>query len=402
MKAILEHIRHRQVYKVGAIYLALAWLLMQVTVSIEAPLNLPPWADTLVIVILAVGFPVALLLAWAGEDRRGDSPATMDTTGPAMAQTDASRAASAVVGSAGSDADPPGPVRPDRLGASSAPSAGAAAGSARRGEIRFCTTPGGYRLAYARAGAGIPLVRTGNWVSHTELDWELSMYGHVLRDLSARFDLVTYDGRGTGLSDRDVEHFSLETMVEDMETVVDACGLEKFAILAFSQSCAVSVAYAAKHPERVSHMVLVGGFIRNFRTPEAIDAMATLFEQSWGQANPGTRQIFTTALFPDADKRVIDDFNEIQRLSVSPQGAARLFRAVHAIDVREQAKQLTVPTLVMHSRDEEGVPLEYGREIASSIPNARFVALNSRNHIILEHEPAYRQFFDETVRFVSS
>lgn len=366
MKEFLDHIRHRPIYKIGAIYLAIAWVLTQVTVSIETPLSLPEWADTLVIVILAIGFPVALLLAWAGEHRRAGQAAAHQAAGTAHD-------------------DKAMPLK-----------------AQQRSDIRFCTTPSGYRLAYARMGAGFPVLRTGNWLSHVGLDPELAVFGPIVRDFSAQFELIIYDGRGTGLSDRDVDHFSLETMVEDMEVVADACGLDKFAILAFSQSCAASVAYAAKHPERVTHMVFFGGFIRNFRTPDEIDAMATLFEQSWGQTNPGTRQIFTTALFPDAGKREIDDFNELQRLSVSPQNAARMFRAIHAIDVREQARQLSVPTLVMHSRDEEGVSLELGREIASLIPGSRFVVLDSRNHIILEHEPAYQQFLDEAVSFIKS
>ena len=367
MKELLEHIRHRPIYRIGAIYLAIAWLLTQITVSIEAPLNLPEWADTLVIVILAVGFPVALLLAWASEHKRSASAAQR-----AGAEDAAGREEACV------------------------------ARRAQRGDIRFCTTSGGHRLAYSRAGAGKPVVRTGNWLSHAEMDWELSVTGHVLRDFAAQFDVITYDGRGTGLSDRNVEEFSLETMLEDLEVVVDANGLDRFAIFAFSQSCSVSVAYAARHPERVSHMVFLGGFISNFRPQEEVEAMATLFRQSWGSVNPGTRQIFTTALFPDAEKQEIDDFNELQRVAISPENAARLFTAAHAIDVREEARRVTVPTLVMHSRHEEGVPLEYGREIAALIPNARFVALDSRNHLILEREPAYRQFLDESVAFINS
>ncbi|HMB73563.1 MAG TPA: alpha/beta hydrolase [Gammaproteobacteria bacterium] len=366
MKAFLDHIRHRPIYRIGAIYLAIAWLLMQITVSIEAPLSLPSWADTLVIVILAIGFPVALLLAWAGEHKRAELAAAPHSAaaGPGTQSTSAVQQ--------------------------------------QQSDIRFCTTPSGHRLAYSRAGSGFPVLRTGNWLSHVGMDRKLAVFSHMYRDFSQQFELICYDGRGTGLSDRDVELFSLETMVEDMEAVADANGLDKFAILAFSQSCAVAVAYAARHPDRVTHMVFFGGFIRNFRPQEEIDAMATLFERSWGQTNPGTRQIFTTALFPDAGKREIDDFNELQRLSVSPQNAARLFRAAHAIDVREEARRVSVPTLVMHSRDEEGVSMELGREIASLIPNSRFVVLESKNHIILEHEPAYQQFLDEAVSFINS
>ena len=275
--------------------------------------------------------------------------------------------------------------------------AGALADAGLPVDMGICDLPTAFAC---RVGSGPKLVRTGNWLSHQELEWELPMMRHLLRDLPRSFELVTYDGRGTGLSDREVTEFSLDTMVEDLEVVVDANKLDRFAILAYSQSCAVSIAYAVRHPERVTHMVFYGGFTHNFRTQEEIDAMATLFAQNWGQANPGTRQIFTSALVPDATKEEADAFNEWQKRSSSPDTAARLFRAVHRIDVREQAKRVSVPTLVMHSRDELGVPLEYAREMAALIPGARLVLLSSRNHILLEREPAYKQFLDETVSFI--
>jgi pimeloyl-ACP methyl ester carboxylesterase len=358
-------IKRRRIFQVVVAYAVLAWLLVQVIVNVEAPLNLPNWADTLVITLLAIGLPVALLLAWFFEPKLAHDHSLAGAEQPESAASSP--------------------------GAKSRP---------RRGEIRFCTTPGGHRLAYSRVGSGPALVRTGNWLSHQELDWEVPMMSSLLRDLPRTFDLLTYDGRGTGLSDRGVSEFSLETMVEDLEVVADTNKLDKFAILALSQSCAVSIAYAVKHPHRVSHMVFYGGFTHNFRTQEEIDAMATLFSQNWGRANPGTRQIFTSALFPDATKEEADAFNEWQKHSSSPDTAARLFRAVHRIDVREQAKRVSVPTLVMHSKDEAGVPLEYAREMAALIPGARLVILSSRNHIVLEREPAYKQFLDETVSFI--
>jgi pimeloyl-ACP methyl ester carboxylesterase len=226
--------------------------------------------------------------------------------------------------------------------------------------------------------------------------------GPFVRDLSTRFEVVSYDGRGTGLSDREVPEFSLETMVEDMETVADANGLERFALLAFSQSASVAIAYAVRHPERVSHLVFYGAFACSFLAPEEVDAMATLFRKNWGQPNAATRQLFTTALFPDATSEEIDAFNELQRLGISPDSAARLFTACHAIDVREEAKQVEAPALVVHARGEHGVPVESSRVIASLIPNSRFLTLDSSNHIALKREPAYAQFLDETVAFLKS
>lgn len=365
--SFLAKVKQRKVFQVAVVYAVTAWIIVQIIVTIKEPLNLPVWSDTLVIVILAVGFPVALILAWMLEPKLHTNTVS---TGTAVKEAEAGK-----------------PDSDDRI---------------KRGDIRFCTTPEGYRLAYSRVGGGTPLLRTGNWLSHQELEWNAPILRHYLRDLSRKFEMITYDGRGTGLSDREVSEFSLETMVKDMEVVVDANELSRFAILAYSQSCAVSIAYAVRHPERVSHMVLFGGFAQNFRTQEEIDAMATLFKQSWGQANVATRQLFTSAVLPDATKEESDAFNELQKQSISPESAARLFRACHSFDVREQAKLVSVPTLVMHSRDEQGVPVEYGREMAALIPNARFVPLDSRNHIVLEREPAYQRFLDEIISFIQS
>jgi pimeloyl-ACP methyl ester carboxylesterase len=366
MKRLIAKLKRRQIYKFGLIYLGAAWLLIQVAVNVEEPLNLPSWLDTLVITLLALGFPLVLILAWLRD------PAAVSSGAPPA-------------------------------GGSSETSAAAARTRATpvRGEIRFCTTPSGCRLAFSRLGQGAPpVLRTGNWVSHLEVEWESPVHQPFLRDLSREFELVVYDGRGTGLSDRQVTEFSLDTMVEDMEAVADVNALEEFAIVAYSQSCAVAVAYAVRHPQRVSRMVLYGGFLHNFRTETEIDAMAALFAETWGQANPATRQLFTTVLFPDATKEEFEAFNELQREAVSPDTAARLFRAGHSIDVRDLATQVSVPTLVMHSRFEPGVPLECSRETAALIPGARLVILDSRNHLVLEREPAYRQFIDETIGFI--
>jgi len=365
--SFLARVKQRKVFQVAVVYAVTAWVIVQIVVTVKGPLSLPGWADTFVIVILAVGFPVALILAWTLESKPHGKAVLIDDV---RIESDSLKQ-----------------VANDKI---------------IRGDIRFCTTPGGNRLAYSRIGKGTPLLRTGNWLSHQELEWNSPILGHILKDLSHEFELITYDGRGTGLSDRDVSEFSLDTMVEDMEVVAYANKLDQFAILAFSQSCAVSIAYAVRHPERISHMVFYGGFAQNFRTQEEIDAMATLFKQSWGRENAATRQLFTSAVVPDATKEESDAFNDLQKHSISPESAERLFRACHAFDVRELAKQVSVPTLVMHSRDEQGVPVEYGREMAALIPNARFVPLDSRNHVVLEREPAYQRFLDETVSFIKN
>ena len=367
--SFFTELKRRNVFKVGIAYAIVAWVLVQIVIAVKAPLHLPEWIDTLIIVFLAVGFPITMIITWAFEL----TPEGVRKTG---------------------DADQKETGSPEQEKISSADS--------RRGEVRFCTTTDDIRLAYTVYGSGYPVVKTGNFISHQELEWGNTLLWPMIRDLSARYSVVSYDGRGTGLSDRDVSEFSLDTMVEDMETVIDANKLEKFSVVAYSQSCMVAITYAVRHPERVASLVLFGGFVRNFRQQEEIEAMASLFAQNWDQANPATRQIFTTSLVPDGTKEESEAFNELQRNCASPENISRLFRTIHGFDVRELAKQVSVPTLVMHSRDEPGVPLECGREMASLIPGARFIALESRNHILLEREPAYKRFIEETFAFIDN
>jgi DNA-binding winged helix-turn-helix (wHTH) protein len=168
-----------------------------------------------------------------------------------------------------------------------------------RQEIQFCAAPDGARIAYAVVGKGPPLVKTANWLNHLEYDWQSPVWGHVLRAFAARYRLIRYDERGNGLSDWDVEDISFEAFVSDLETVVDANGLERFPLLGVSQGCAVSIAYAVRHPERVSKLVLYGGYTRGRRRrgqqgADQADALLTLMRQGWGQDNPAFRQMYTS------------------------------------------------------------------------------------------------------------
>jgi pimeloyl-ACP methyl ester carboxylesterase len=219
--------------------------------------------------------------------------------------------------------------------------------------------------------------------------------------------LVRYDARGMGLSDWDVDEISFDAFVRDLEAVVDATGFERFDLLGISQGCAVSIAYAVRHPERVNRLVLYGGFAlgaakrtRNAADREQAAAMLTLMRLGWGQQNPAFRQMFTSQFAPDATKEQADWFNDLQRISCSPENAVRYMEAVGQTDVIELLGKVSVPTLVMHARDEVRVPFENGRRLAAGIPGARFVALQSRNHLILEDEPAYPRFLDEIRSFL--
>ena len=277
-------------------------------------------------------------------------------------------------------------------------------------EIRYCKAPDGVRLAYATVGTGPPMLRSAHYLGHLEYDWELPILQHFLLRLAKDHTLVRYDARGNGLSDWDVHELSLDAWVSDMETVADAAGLDRFPLLGFSQGCAVSIAYAVRHPERVSHLILYGGFaIGSNKLPdvtaadrERFAAMKTLVKQGWGADNPAFRQIFTSLMMPAATKDQADPFNELQRLSGSPECAVRYMETVADLDVRELLSQVKVPTLVMHVRDEPRVPSNLGRELAAGIPGARFVALPGRNHVILEQDPGLPRFFEELKDFLKN
>jgi pimeloyl-ACP methyl ester carboxylesterase len=272
--------------------------------------------------------------------------------------------------------------------------------SSPRQSIQFCTTPDGVRLAYASTGEGYPLVRTAHWLSHVEHDLESPVYRHLLSDLSRRHRLVRYDHRGNGLSDRDVAEISLATMVTDLETVVDAAGLERFALMGLSMGGPVSIAYAVRHPERLSHLVLFGTFAKGTFTDAEVDAMATLMLQHWGRSNPAFRQMFTTSAMPDATSEESNWFNEQQLLTTSAENVVRILRAIQVMDVTDLLSDIRVPTLVLHVRDDGTIPLEAGRRMAARIPGARFVLLEGRNHMLLEHDPASQRFKEELFAFL--
>ncbi|HET9493381.1 MAG TPA: alpha/beta fold hydrolase [Chloroflexia bacterium] len=273
--------------------------------------------------------------------------------------------------------------------------------------IRFCTTSDGVRLAYATSGSGPPLVKAANWLSHLEFDWNSPVWRHWLTALSARHTLVRYDQRGCGLSDWDVQDFSLDAWVRDLETVVDALGLERFPLLGLSRGGAVAIAYAVRHPERVSHLVLCGSFLRGRlarnapeQQPAEAEALLALIRTGWGRDNPAFRQMFTTLFIPDATPEQAQWFNDLQRLSTSPENAARSSEVSYSLDLTEVARAARVPTLVLHAREDAVVPFEEGRQLAALIPGARFVPLESKNHILLEDEHAWERLLAEMYSFL--
>lgn len=273
--------------------------------------------------------------------------------------------------------------------------------------IKFCMTADGVRLAYATTGKGPPIVKTGNWFTHLEFELKSPVWRHVIEGLSERRTLLRYDARGIGMSDRDVPEISFDRYVDDLATVVDAAGLERFPLFGISQGCTISVAYAMKHPERVSHLILYGGYARGLglrkgpgEGPAAVEATRAVVRQGWGSEEPSWRHLFTSQFLPDGTPEQMQWFDELERVSSSPEVAERQLMATQYADIRELAPQIRIPTLVLHCRGDRRVPFEAGMELAGLIPNARFVPLEGKNHLFLEHEPAAARFFEEVAAFL--
>lgn len=275
-------------------------------------------------------------------------------------------------------------------------------------EIRFTIADDGVRIAFATVGSGPPLVKAANYLTHLEHDWTGPVWHHWLRGLAEHHTLVRYDERGCGLSDRDATEFSIDAWVRDLEAVVEALALERFPLLGISQGASVSIAYAVRHPDQVSHLVLYGGYARGRRNRDLTDeellqaeTMINVIRVGWGKENPAFRQLFTTMLIPDGSEEQMRCLNELARISATPDAAANMERAFYDIDVTDLAPQVTTPTLVLHARQDGAIPFEEGRLLASLIPDARFVPLESRNHVLLADEPAWQRFLAEVETFLA-
>jgi pimeloyl-ACP methyl ester carboxylesterase len=274
-------------------------------------------------------------------------------------------------------------------------------------QVRYCSASDGVRIAHATIGSGPPLVKAANWLSHLEFDSHSPVWRHWIRELSRHHTLVRYDERGCGLSEWNVEEFSLDAWVRDLEAVVDALELERFPLLGISQGGPIAIAYTARHPERVSQLVLYGSYARgrahrdvSDRDREEQELLLRMIEVGWGQDHDAFRQVFTKFFIPDGTPEQSQWFNELQRVSATPENAARMVATFHRLDVRSLAPALDVPTLVLHGAGDLRIPFEEGQLLASLIRGSQFVALDSRNHILLENEPAWPRFLREVRAFL--
>jgi pimeloyl-ACP methyl ester carboxylesterase/DNA-binding SARP family transcriptional activator len=275
-------------------------------------------------------------------------------------------------------------------------------------DIHFCKSRDGVDIAYATVGSGPPLVKAANWLNHLELDWGSPIWGPSFLACAQGRQFIRYDERGNGLSDWQAPVLNQDVFVDDLETVVDAMGLDRFPLLGISQGCAVSIEYAARHPERVSGLILISGYATGWRigaSPEKIErreAVMTLTRHGWGTPNPAYRRIFSQTFMPDAKPEELEWFDEFQRLTTSPDNAVRFQDAFGDIDVRDSLAKVQAPTIVFHSKEDQRISIDQGRALADGIPNAEFVELESRNHILLRSEPAWEVCVEKAAEFLKT
>jgi len=287
------------------------------------------------------------------------------------------------------------------------PGAAVASAARLRQDIRYCMSSDGVRLAYATIGSGPPLVKASNWLTHLDFEWGSPIWRHWWSALSLHHRIVRYDERGNGMSQRDVGDVNFDTWVKDLETVVDAAGLDRFPLLGISRGGPIAIAYAVKHPERVTHLVLYGAFaagVNHVGNPEHLEArraLASLVRLGWGLKNPAFCRTFTCRFIPEATPEHEQWFDELQRVSTSPENAALLMERDDDLDVRPLLANVQTPTLVIHCDRDRAVPAEAGRQIAAAIPNARYVSLPGQNHLMLEEEPAWAMFLEELGLFLN-
>ena len=274
-------------------------------------------------------------------------------------------------------------------------------------EIHFCQASDGTTLAYSVTGSGPPLVKAANWLNHLEADLTSPLWRHWISALTTLRSVWRYDERGNGLSDWNAP-LNFETFVDDLESVVDAAGLDRFDLLGISQGAAVAIAYSVRHPERVRRMHLWGGYALGWAhrgDPAEIErreAMLELTRQGWALDNPAFRQLFTSLYLPEASPEQRDWYNEMQRITTSAENAVALQRVFSEIDVTELLSKVTTPTMVGHSTRDAVVPFESGRVLAARIPGARFIAIESPNHLLLETDPGWPKYARIVEEFLES
>ena len=274
--------------------------------------------------------------------------------------------------------------------------------------IQFCRTPDGVQIANTTIGQGPPVIFVANWLTHLELDWQLPSRRAIMEMLARNHLLVRYDARGNGLSDWEVDDISFEASVGDLTAVIHDLDLDKFALIGQSQGAAIASAYAARHPDKVTHLVLYGGYARGRRMRGSegqiaeSEAFITMIREGWGKQMDAYVRMFGSFFMPDANADQLAVFTDFQRKATPPENAARIQLAIDSIDISNELSNIITPTLVLHVRDDARAPFEEGRRMAAAIPGARFVPLEGRNHVMLVGEPALKRYLDEIEGFLRS
>lgn len=272
--------------------------------------------------------------------------------------------------------------------------------------IRYLTTADGVQLAWASMGSGPPLIKAANWLTHLQYDLQSPVWAHWLRFLGQHFHFIRYDERGCGMTQWRTPDVSVPRWIDDLDAVAQAAAPDRpAALLGISQGAAACIGYAVRHPERVSHLILYGGYARGWRRRDDADglrryeAITELIRLGWGTDNIAFRQVFTSRFAPEARPEQLDWFNDLCKRTTTPEIAAHLMLARAEVDVRDLLPQVRTPTLVLHAVGDQVTPVEVGRELAAGIPNAQFLQLESRNHVLLEHEPAWARFKSAVLEF---
>ncbi|MFL5769908.1 MAG: alpha/beta fold hydrolase [Chloroflexota bacterium] len=272
-------------------------------------------------------------------------------------------------------------------------------------EVRFCRAPDGTRLAYAIHGSGPPLVVASCWLSHLQHDWQSPVWRHFLDDVGAMTTMLRYDERGFGMSDWAVDDFSVQARLSDLETVVDAAGLDRFILMGMSGGSGPAMAYAAAHPKRISRLILYGTVcgdpvVRTADEQAEEDTYRSMIRVGWAKPDPVFRRVFTTRFIPDATEAQLRWFDDLQRMSTSPENAVASRIGRQEVDIVADIPRITAPTLILQATGDRSTSFDNAVRVSGLIPDSRLVALDSRNHILLADEPAWATFVDEVAAFI--
>ena len=273
-------------------------------------------------------------------------------------------------------------------------------------EIRYCSSNDGTIIAYAKVGDGPPIIKAPNFMTSLEHDWRSPIWNHIYRFLAKKHTLIRFDQRGNGLSDWDVADISFQLFLEDMETVINTLNIDNFPLYGVSQGCPLSIAYAVKNPQKVSHLILLGGYSkgRAKRNDPNYQANSTMEQNmilsGWENENPAFRQFFASSMIPEASKEQMDVFNNICKIATSAKNAAKISLVNDNIDVSGLLHKIDIPTIIFHCIDDARVPISESKFLAANIKNSRFIPLKSKNHLVLETDQVWDMFQNEIDQFI--